>query len=70
MHRRRVILEMLDAGEDQPRCLALWMRTRHLISWSEALQMPLDFVHHLVGFGVLKHPSQVRLALIAETENA
>jgi len=45
VHRRRVILEVHDAREDQPRCLALWMRTRDRILGGEA-------IHGQVGFEV------------------
>lgn len=46
------------------------MRTRHLGSRPIALQVLFNFVHHLVRCRVFKHPSQVRLALLAEAEDA
>ena len=69
MHRCRVTLKIHNAREDQPGCLALWMRTRHLICWSEALQVPLNFIHHLVGCSVFECPPQIGLALVAETKD-
>ncbi len=55
MHRRRMILEKYDGGQDQSRCLILWMWTGDMILWGEPLQVPVHFAHHLVGFGVFKY---------------
>jgi len=70
VHRRHVIFKVHDAREDQPCCLALRMRTRYLGIRPIALQVLFSFVHHLVRCRVFKHPSQVRLVLLAEAEDA
>ncbi len=70
VHRRRMIFETHHTGQDQSRCLALPMRTRDLILGGVLLQVLLNLIHHLVGFGVLEHPPRVRLTLIAEAEDA
>ena len=59
VHRRRMILETHHTGQDQSRCLALRMRTRDLILGGVLLQVLLNLIHHLVGFGVLEDPMLV-----------
>jgi hypothetical protein len=59
VHRRRIILETHHTGQDQSRCSALRMRTRDLILESVLLQVLLNLIHHLVGFGVLEDPMLV-----------
>ncbi len=56
VHSRSMILETHHTGQDPSRCLALWMRTRDLILGGVILQVLLNLIHHLVGFGELEDP--------------
>jgi len=64
VHRRRVILEVHNAREDQPRYLALWMRTRDRILRGEVFQVPPNLIHYLVGFGIFVDSMVVRQAFV------
>jgi len=57
-----------NAREDQPRCLALWMRTRDLSLGGEAFQVLPGRVHHLVGFGIFVDLMVVGQAFVTQAK--
>jgi len=68
VHRRRVILEVHNAREDEPRCLAVWMRTRDPSFGGEAFQVLPNLVHHLVGSGIFVDSVVVGQAFVSQAK--
>jgi len=56
VHRRSMILETHHTGQDPSRCLALWMRTRDLITQAEGPSGgPADH-EEIIFRGVIQNP--------------